>query len=309
MRRRFRLDHPLDVGATVGALAQGRSDPCLRRAAGGLWRATRTPLGPATVCLDDRFAEPLRPGGLVTVDAWGPGAEWALAHAADLLGLADDPTGFRPADPLVREAYRRHPGLRLCRSLAVTEALLPTIVGQKVQTVAAHRSWRAIVARFGEPAPGPGDLLLPPDPRRLASLGYEALHRCNIERKRADAIRQVCARAGQIDGLAALPGPDLQRRLQTLPGIGVWTTSTVAQLALGDSDAVVVGDYHLPHVVSWALVGEPRATDDRMLELLEPYRGHRGRVQRLLSSARHHPPRRGPKLRVIAFADREQFAR
>jgi len=45
------------------------------------------------------------------------------------------------------------------------------------------------------------------------------------------------------------------------------------------------GDLHLPHVVSWALAGERRGTDERMLELLEPYRGQRGRVVRLLMAA------------------------
>ena len=67
-------------------------------------------------------------------------------------------------------------------------------------------------------------------------------------------------------------------------------------LDLGDSDAVSVGDYHLPNLVSWALAGEPRGNDDRMLELLEPYRGHRGRVVRLLEKGIGHAPRYGPRL-------------
>ena len=53
---------------------------------------------------------------------------------------------------------------------------------------------------------------------------------------------------------------------------------------------------HLPDVVAWALAGEPRADDDRMLELLEPYRGQRGRVQRLLEASHISPPAWGPRM-------------
>jgi len=54
---------------------------------------------------------------------------------------------------------------------------------------------------------------------------------------------------------------------------------------LGDADAVSVGDPHLKNLVCWALAEEPSGTDDRMLELLEPYPGHRGRVCTLLLSS------------------------
>jgi 3-methyladenine DNA glycosylase/8-oxoguanine DNA glycosylase len=60
---------------------------------------------------------------------------------------------------------------------------------------------------------------------------------------------------------------------------------------LGDPDAVPVGDLHLPHEVGWALAGEPGADDARMLELLDPYRGHRFRVLRLLMAAGRVRPR------------------
>jgi 3-methyladenine DNA glycosylase/8-oxoguanine DNA glycosylase len=59
---------------------------------------------------------------------------------------------------------------------------------------------------------------------------------------------------------------------------------------------VSVGDYHLPNIVAWALAGEPRGSDERMLELLEPYRGQRGRVQRLLEASHISPPAFGPRM-------------
>jgi 3-methyladenine DNA glycosylase/8-oxoguanine DNA glycosylase len=303
--RTFRIDQPLDVAATVGALALGRHDPCVRRGADGIWRATNTPAGPATVHVDDRAADRFHPGGVVTVDAWGAGAEWAVHHAGDLLGLDDDPAQFQPQDPLVGEAHRRHPGLRFCRSLALTEALVPIILGQKVQSVAAHRSWRRIVAAYGRPAPGPvAGLRVPPTADRLAGLPYQAFHRFDVERRRAETIRRVCARSATIDRLATGGGADADRivgALGTIDGVGAWTATSAAQVALGATDAVVIGDYHLPNTVSWLLAGEPRGTDARMLELLAPYVGQRARAQRLLARC-GRAPRYGPRLSIRTFA-------
>jgi 3-methyladenine DNA glycosylase/8-oxoguanine DNA glycosylase len=86
-----------------------------------------------------------------------------------------------------------------------------------------------------------------------------------------------------------------------LRGLGPWSVAEVARTALGDADAVSVGDFHVPNVVAWALTGEPRGTDERMLELLEPYRPHRGRVQRLLEASGIRAPSFGPRMEVRAI--------
>jgi hypothetical protein len=54
--------------------------------------------------------------------------------------------------------------------------------------------------------------------------------------------------------------------------------------------------------VSFALAGEPRADDDRMLELLEPYRGQRARVVRLLEAGAPTAPRRAPRAQLRDIA-------
>ena len=72
--------------------------------------------------------------------------------------------------------------------------------------------------------------------------------------------------------------------------------------ALGDPDAVPVGDYHFPHAIAWALAGEARADDDRMLELLEPYRGQRGRVLAAVLGTAGGAPAFGPRRRVVPIA-------
>jgi 3-methyladenine DNA glycosylase/8-oxoguanine DNA glycosylase len=170
---------------------------------------------------------------------------------------------------------------------------------QKVPGAEAWRAWAALVRDLGEPAPGPHPgLWAPLSPERLAATPYHVLHTHGVERGRANTVRRVALHAGRLGEAADMPLDAARRRLQALPGMGPWSAAEIALVALGDPDAVSVGDYHLPHLVSWALAGEQRGSDERMLELLEPYRGHRARVLRLLLSAGIMPPRRGPRLRL-----------
>ncbi len=270
----------------------------MRMDQGGVWRATRTPVGPATMHLCSA-------GGEVTVRSWGPGAAWALDTAPALVGALDDDGAFDPRHPVLRHLRHRLDGLRIPRSGAVVEALVPTVMEQKVATLEAKRSYRAVVAALGEPAPGPAGaagLRLPPSPRLLAGTPPYALHRLGLERKRADTIRRACASASRLEEAGSMSPADARRRLCVLPGLGPWTAAQVALVALGDADAVSVGDYNFPHMVAWALAGERRADDSRMLELLEPYRGHRGRVIRLIVAGGLGPPRTAPRARLRSIA-------
>jgi 3-methyladenine DNA glycosylase/8-oxoguanine DNA glycosylase len=235
--------------------------------------------------------------GSVRVDAWGPGAEWLVEHAPTLTGGLDDDRDFDPGHPLLRELHARHRGLRLCRSEAVFEAVVPTIIEQKVVGAEALTSWRRLARALGEAAPGPLErLLLPPSAERLAPTPSHVFHTFGLERRRADTIRRAALSARRLEEALGLSPVEARARLRALPGMGVWTAAEVAMVALGDPDAVSVGDYHLPHLVSWALAGEPRGGDERMLELLEPFRGHRGRVLRLLAASGIRAPRYGPGL-------------
>jgi len=162
----------------------------------------------------------------------------------------------------------------------------------------ARRAWRGLIRQHGEPAPGPAEfrLRLPPRPEVLAGLPYYAYHPFGVEQRRAELIRRVASRAAWFEAIADLPIAAAHARLTALPGLGPWTAAEVAVRALGDADAVSVGDFHLKNLVAYALIGEPRGTDDRMLELLEPWRGQRARVVRLLELSGIRPPRYGPRL-------------
>ena len=347
---------PVNIGLTLGPLRRGAGDPCMRAERADVWwRATLTPAGPATA----RYAAR---GAQVDVLAWGPGAEWCLATAPELLGARDSLEGFAP-DGLVARLHHAMPGLRITRSLAVFEALVPSILEQKVAGAEARSSYRRMVRAWGTPAPGPPPpgpppghgrsmpapgsarsgsmpapgsarsgsarsgpsrgsarsgslpgsagsgsgpggprpLILPPGPEVLAAKPYWAFHGFGVEMRRTNAIRMAACHATRVEETVAMAPAEAHRRLRALPGVGPWTSAEVALVALGDADAVSVGDYHLPHLVSWALAGEPRGTDERMLELLAPYPGHRGRVLRLLSYSGLGAPRFGPRMPLRSF--------
>ncbi|MEY2568085.1 MAG: hypothetical protein QOE35_2614 [Actinomycetota bacterium] len=287
--RTFDPPHAIDLRLTLGPLRRGHSDPCMRIDGDGIWRASLTPEGPATLHLTAAH-------GRITARAWGPGAPWTLDAAPGLVGAEDSDETFRPRNPMLIELQRRLRGLRIPRSQAVTEALVPTIIEQKVLGIEAKRSYARLVRRYGVPAPGPGDLLLPPSPVLLSRTPAFAFHPFGIEQKRADTIKRACAYAHRLDETVGMDRDAAYQRLTALPGIGPWSAAEVAIVALGDADAVSVGDFHLPNHVCFAFTGEPRGDDDKMLELLEPYKGHRGRVVRLICNGHPAPPRFGPRM-------------
>lgn len=228
-------------------------------------------------------------------EAWGPGSGWLLDRLHQIVGLEDDPSSFRPADPLVADLHRRRPGMRFGKTQLVFDALLVAICSQKVTGREAGRAINGLYRRFSDPAPGPNPhLKLPPDPSRIAEAPYHAFHDLHLEKRRADVLRQVASKSPDIDDLATSDIEVAAQRLRRMPGVGVWTVAETLSVSHGDPDRVPVGDYHIKHLVVYHLTGRDRGTDEEMLELLEPFRPHRGRVIRLLHTL-GHAPRFGPR--------------
>jgi 3-methyladenine DNA glycosylase/8-oxoguanine DNA glycosylase len=287
-RRLLPLPFAVDIRPTMSLLRHGRHDPTIRLNPREVLRAMRTPDGPVTI-------HARRSNEDLAVEAWGPGTDWALEHAPGLLGFLDERHGFDPQDELVARLHKLGDGVRIPRTGRVLESLIPAILGQRVTGFEAQRSYHQLIERWGEPAPGPGGLLLQPRPEQIAELAYYELHVVGVERRRADTLKRACAHAQRLEAVAPSGSAALRERLESIPGIGPWSSAETARAALGDPDAVSVGDYHLKNIVSFALAGEPTGSDARMLELLEPYAGHRGRVCRLLELARLGPPRHNPR--------------
>jgi 3-methyladenine DNA glycosylase/8-oxoguanine DNA glycosylase len=294
--RRLALPAHYDLASTLGVLAVINHDPTVRVGAREAWFATRTPDGPGTLHL-------ARDGDGLLARAYGPGAEWLLDRADAVAGLRDDVSDFAAVagrHEVVRQLARTRPGFRMPATGRVFHHLVPAILGQKVTGKEAYHSYRKLLRHFGGPAPEAPHLCLPPDPAAVAATPYWRFHPFGVEQRRADTIRRAADRAAALE--RATDAADATRRLTSLPGIGPWTAAEVVRVSHGDPDAVSVGDYHLPNVVAWALAGEPRADDRRMLELLEPFRGHRGRVCHLLMTAGVGAPRYGPRMPIRSFA-------
>lgn len=282
---------PLDVRLTLMPLRRGGGDPAFRITPdGAVWRASRTPEGPATLRITGSPAA-------LEGHAWGPGAAWMLDALPGLLGAYDDPSAFVPRHRLVHAAHRRHAGLRLTRTGLVLESLIPSILEQKVTTEEAYRAWRLLLFQHGEPAPGPAPRMrVMPDARGWARIPSWDWHCAGVDDKRASTVMRAVRLGGRLDTLAALEAAEAARRLQTVPGIGPWTAAETLQRSHGAPDAVTVGDLHLPHLIGYALTGAHRSDDATMLELLAPYAGQRHRATRLICLRSPAPPRRAPRL-------------
>lgn len=216
-----------------------------------------------------------------------------------IAGLEDDPSGFDPDHPLVAELHRRNPGMRFGATGLVFEALVAAICAQKVTGREAANAIRGLHRAFSDAAPGPNPYMrLPPDPERMAAAPYHDYHVLHLEKRRADLLRRLAARAAEIAGLVSEPPARAAASLSRVRGVGPWTVAETLAISHGDPDQVPVGDFHIKHLVVHHLTGKDRGTDGEMLELLEPFRPHRGRVIRLLHTLGHAPkfgPRRTPR--------------
>jgi 3-methyladenine DNA glycosylase/8-oxoguanine DNA glycosylase len=119
--------------------------------------------------------------------------------------------------------------------------------------------------------------------------------KAGVDGGRSAAIVRAAGAAGRLEECVQLTPAQADRRLRAIPGVGVWTAAEVRHTALGDPDAVSFGDYHVAKDIGWALTGA-EVDDDGLAKLLEPYAGHRYRVQGLLKLSGASRPRRGPRM-------------
>lgn len=255
----------------------------------GWWLAARTPDGAGSLRVRRTRDELLG-------EAWGDGAGWLLSRLGLIGGLEDDPSAFTTDDRFVSALHRSHPGLRFGRTDLVFDSLVTAICAQKVTGTEAKRAMRGLYRRFSDPSPGPEETLrLPPDPERMADAPYYEFHQLHLEKRRADLLRRVSRFVDQIEDLARAAPEEAEAFLVGVPGISHWTTASTLAVSHGDPDQVAVGDFHIKHIVVHHLTGRDRGTDPEMLELLEPFRPHRGRVVRLLHTLGHEP-KFGPRV-------------
>lgn len=290
--RSWRPSWPCDVARALAPLRHGAGDPSYRISSDGThWRGVRTPEGPATLAVSSD-------AGIVDGVAWGPGADWVLDALPRMLGADDDPAGFVPRHEVLAELWRHRPHLRIGGTGLVMESLVPAIIEQKVTGQEAFAAYRRLLQRYGDPAPGLAadrGLRLPPSPEQLRAVPSWEWLRLPVDGARSRPIQHAARVAAALERAGREAPAEFDRRIRTIPGIGVWTSAETRARALGDPDAVSFGDYHVARDIGWALVGV-ELDDDGLAELLEPYAGHRLRVQRLVEAAGLHRPRRGPRM-------------
>lgn len=305
--RDWHASYPVDLTSVLGIFLHGGADPgSFVDAGGGHWRTSRTPAGPATAHLT---VESIDGGAVVHGRAWGPGAVWALDRMPALLGAEDDPTGF-PSELLpVRLADRWRtfgPRWRVPRSELVLEALVSAILEQKVTGIESQRAWASLLRLHGEVAPGPTPRPMHVFPeieviRRIPSWEW---HRWGVLPAQSATIMRIVKVAGRLEECATIPIADARRRLESVDGIGQWTVAEVARRALGDADSVSFADFHLAGRLVFAFTGATDGTDEQMTDLLEPFSGHRQRVQRLVEVTGIAKPARGPRATIPEHRNR-----
>lgn len=287
----YRPEFEVDLKRTVGIHRRGVTDPTMRWEGNTCWRAVRTPEGTGTIALRQE-------AGGVRATAWGSGSEWLISQLPALCGALDDADGFDSSlHPLIADAHKRNPALRIGRSDIVVDALMSAILEQKVTAVQAFHAWRDLVHWHGDRAPGPRKLWVAPSLDQWRMISSWDWHRAGVEPPQS---RAAVTAAGGGERFAqrlreATSGAERERLLTNVRGIGVWTAAEVRIRTFGDADAVSFGDFHLAHEVGFALTGS-RVDDDGMRELLQPWAGHRQRVIRLIMASGVGEPRKGPRL-------------
>jgi 3-methyladenine DNA glycosylase/8-oxoguanine DNA glycosylase len=286
--------YPVDVHLTLSDLRHGSGDPCHRTTDdGAVWRTSRLASGPVSYRLSQRDLSE------VSADAWGPGAAELISGLPTLLGCRDRPETFDPRLALLCNAHTRLVGFRVPCTGRVMESLIPAVLEQKVIGLDAAAAWRRLVMRYGDPAPGPAPagMRVPPHAERWKALPSWDWHQAGVDGRHARTARICATYADKLETAATPEDPEaLYRLLLALPGVGPWTAAQVGHRALGDADALPIGDYHLASMTSWALAGATLA-EDQVEAFYEPWRPHRYRVVRLLElTPGTHRPRRGPRL-------------
>lgn len=275
--RTLQVDEPaFDVGRTFAHQNLGPFDPTAVHTDHAFTKVHHDPEG-RVVRHTLRAAD-----GRVEVECDGEAGSDPLAHWERVLPPKDGLHAFAADHPALRRLLKAYPALRIVAVPWMFDVAAGVVLQQKVRWREAASQFRRIAERWGRRT----DLGLAfPEARRIAELGPDRLQGLGIDHKRAETLVRLARAQAQRAFLDPATDRDaLRARLLRIPGIGPWTAEMIAGFGAGDPDAVPVGDLGLPGLVGGALADEPGADDARMLELLEPYRGQRFRVVRLLWS-------------------------
>lgn len=149
-------------------------------------------------------------------------------------------------------------------------ALVRSIVGQQLSTVAARTIYGRLTALFDH---------RPPTPAELLAADEETLRACGLSRPKISYLR-VLARHVLEDGLdlpklRELPDEEVASRLVAVKGIGQWSADMFLIFHLGRADVLPVGDLGIRRAVekAYALPGLP--DEETLRSIAGPWRPFR----------------------------------
>jgi 3-methyladenine DNA glycosylase/8-oxoguanine DNA glycosylase len=287
---------PVDLSASLRSHRIGPRDPGVDAGPSHYGVAFRFQGAPVVLTLRPRSRTEIE------VRLEGEGAEAVRPLVPAICGALDEPDAILPltaALPRLHSLCRRQRLVRLPRVPWLFEMALGTVLQQRVDFGSAAASYRELSLRHGERALR--GLLLVPTAAKLASLPSFAYREANIDGQRERTIRALAAAAPALEALVAAPAR-AREVLEAIAGFGPWTVASLLGWGLGDADAVPTGDYWLPHVVSNAMIGKARSSDEEMLRLLEPYRPQRFRLVLVLYASGFGAQRFGPHRRRTRIA-------
>ena len=271
---------PFDWSALLAFFAR-RTIAGVERVSDGTYQRTlRTAGGPGSICVrDEPEKRRLRVAVRLSSSAGLLELRGRLRQLFDLDadGTAIDAVVARA--PMLRDAVRARPGMRVPGACDGFETAVRGILGQQIQVEGATTLAGRIAEAFGEQLPAHLRLdaslgTLFPTPARLADAELEPL---GVIRTRAEAIRGLARAVASDPGLVE-PGeglePDLLR-WQALPGIGPWTAQLVAMRVLREPDALPASDLGLRKAITpKGAAPRPAAEVEALLEVCRPYRAY-----------------------------------
>lgn len=160
-------------------------------------------------------------------------------------------------DKLLGPIMRKQTGFRLPGAWDRFETAVRIIVGQQVSVAGASTLTGRLVERFGEridvPLPGPLQYLFPTP----AELSLADVRDLGMPQARANTIKRFAAAvaSGEVDLTSTASLEQVVANLESLPGIGPWTSHLIAGRVMGHQDAFPASDLGLRKSVA-QLVGK-----------------------------------------------------
>jgi DNA-3-methyladenine glycosylase II len=149
-------------------------------------------------------------------------------------------------------------------------ALVRSIVGQQLSTVAARTIYGRLTALFDH---------RPPTPAELLAADEETLRACGLSRPKISYLRDL-ARHVLEDGLdlprlRELPDDEVASRLVAVKGIGQWSADMFLIFHLGRADVLPVGDLGIRRAAERSYCLPALPSPEELRAIAEPWRPHR----------------------------------